>query len=217
MLQKSEIVVLKPTTVFLSFLVSQLPEDLLPSLKLLQTDNTAYIIPKQHSDEDTLVELEKNFTRMFRYEIRRWLGAAARNDIENNFFDFLCCFKFELHSHLIDMEKKLASGQYVIKIKPRSVLRQWIAEEVAADEVLSDVMEHVTLSQLAENATLLIKKFANVHHIKSFLHQYYRPIFTTAMSRMSNQPDTWPEINSWQAFNRYFAVEIHTHLVDLRS
>ncbi len=52
--RQSEIVVLKPTNLFLSFLASQLPEANLPSLKLLHTDNTAYVIPKHDSDDGIL-------------------------------------------------------------------------------------------------------------------------------------------------------------------
>ena len=48
-----EAVILKPTSVFLSFLAAQLPQVKLPDLKLLQTDNTAYLMRKQENDEET--------------------------------------------------------------------------------------------------------------------------------------------------------------------
>lgn len=209
----SEIVVLKPTTVFLSFLASQLPESDLPSLKLLQTDNTAYVIAKHKSDEDTLNEIEKHFSTMFRHEICRWLGNDARNDIETSFLDFLCCFKFELHSHIILMEPAIENGQYLLNIKPRTVLLNWIKTSVEEDEELVDIMERVNLSHLAENSTVLIKNFADMNEIKPFLQQYFKPIFETAMSRMSHQANQWPVINSFESFSRYFSIGIHTQLI----
>lgn len=212
---QSEIVVLKPTTVFLAFLASQLPEKDLPNLKLLQTDNTAYVIPKQTSDEETLDLLEKHFSTMFRHEICRWLGNEARNEIETSFFDFLCCFKFELHSHIVLMESSIKEGHLALNIKPRTVLLNWIKTTVEHDNELSDVMERVTLTQVAENSTVMVKNFSSIKDIKPFLKQYYKPIFETAMSRMSNQPAQWPQVTSFESFSKYFAIEIHTQLIHL--
>ena len=121
-----EAVILKPTSVFLSFLAAQLPQVDLPDLKILQTNNTAYLMRKQASDEETLNEIERHFATMFRHEICRWLGEDARNEIEGSFLDFLCCFKFELHSHIVLLENSFEAGQQLIRIKPRSVLLKWI-------------------------------------------------------------------------------------------
>jgi len=212
---QSEVVVLKPTTVFLSFLASQLPESRLPSLQQLHTDNTAYVIKKQDSDEATLDEIEKHFTQMFRHEICRWLGDEARNDIETSFLDFLCCFKFELHSHIILMESTLEKGQQLLNIKPRSVLLSWLKTSVEDNEELANVVERVSLSQLVENSSVLVKNFPTLKEIKPFLKEYYKPLFETAMSRMSTEADQWPVVTSFQQFNQYFEVEIHTQLIHL--
>lgn len=213
--KQNEIVVLKPTLVFLSFLASQLPEHDLPSLKLLQTDNSAYVIHKQNSDEATLGEIEKHFTEMFRHEICRWLGDKAYNEIETSFLDFLCCFKFEFHSHIILMEPSIEQGHQLLTIKPRSVLLSWMKSAVEDQDDLANVMERVNLTHLVENATVMVKNFTSLKEIKPFLMQYYKPIFETAMSRMSTQSDQWPVVNSFQSFLRYFSVEIHTQLIHL--
>ena len=144
-----EIVILRPTRAFLNFLSSQLPGIDLPELRLLQMDCTAYIIAKQESDEETLNEIERHFATMFRHEICRWLGENARNEIEGSFLDFLCCFKFELHSQIILMELKLAAGQHLIKVKPRSVLLKWLKSAIEDDE-MKTVLDRVNLSHLAE-------------------------------------------------------------------
>lgn len=211
----SEIVVLKPTTVFLAFLASQLPLNDVPDLVSLHTDCTAYVINKYDSIEETVEEIEKNFSTMFRHEICRWLGNNARNDIETSFLDFLCCFKFELHSHIVLMEPTIEAGHQLLTIKPRALLLDWMKSEVEGEYELENVMEQATLSHLTENATVIVKNFPDLKEIKTFIKQYYKPIFETAMSRMSNQSSAWPEVNSFKSFTQYFAIEIHTQLIHL--
>jgi hypothetical protein len=212
---QSEIVVLKPTTVFLSFLASQLPEADLPSLKTLLADNTAYVISKHDSDDATLNEIQKHFKKMFRHEISRWLGDNARNKIESSFLDFLCCFKFELHSHIILMESSVEEGRQILIIKPRTLLLNWIKAELE-DEDLDTVLERVTLSHITENASVMVKNFSKLNDIKPFLKQYYKPVFETVMSRMTSQRSQWPVVNSYLSFCKYFTVEVHTQLIHLQ-
>lgn len=210
-----EIVILKPTKLFLSFLASQLPEVDLPSLKMLKTDNTAYVIRKQKDDEATLDEIERHFTFMFRHEISRWLGEDARNEIEGSFLDFLCCFKFELHSQIVLMEPAMENGQSLLRVKPRSVLLKWMRSTVDEQSDLIEVLDHINLAQLAENATVIVKNFENLTDIKPFLKQYYRPVFEAEMLRMCESSEQWPEVDSFEDFSRYFMVNVHTQLIHL--
>lgn len=213
----SEIVVLRPTNVFLSFLTSQLSEENVPSRRCLHTDNTAYIIKKKETQEGTLAELERLYTKMFRHEICRWLGKEARNEIEKSFFDFLCCFKLEFHSHLISLESSLQQTQQMLQLKPRLKLLQWLHTMVEQQPELVTIMEQVTLSHLTENATVLVKNFNQLSQIKPFLRKYYPYLFETAMSRMSNKPQQWPKIHSFEEFSRYFEFEIHTQLISFTA
>lgn len=212
-----EIIILKPTQVFLSFLAAQLPEAALPSLQLLQTNTTAYTIRKQEDDEATLDEIERHFPYMFRHEICRWLGEDAHHEVEASFLDFLCCFKFELHSQIVLMEPSINEGQHLLCIKPRSVLLKWMKSslEEEDDNEISTVLERVNLSHLTENATVVVKNFKQLSDIKPFVKQYYRPIFKAEMLRMCERAEQWPEVNSFQDFSRYFSVEIHTQLIHL--
>lgn len=212
-----EIIVLKPTAVFLSFLASQLPKVDLPDLKLLQTNNTAYVIRNQANDEETLNEIERHFPTMFRHEISRWLGVDARNEIEGSFLDFLCCFKFELHSHIVLLESDFREGQQLLRIKPRSVLLKWIKSAVQDDSELMSVLEKVNLADLAENATVIVKKFGELEEIKLFLRQYYPIIYEAEMLRMCERGEQWPYVDSYESFCRYFAVDIHAQLINLYS
>lgn len=210
-----EIVILKPTQVFLSFLASQLPDIDLPPLRLLQTDTTAYAIRKQDDDEATLDEIERNFATMFRHEISRWLGDDARNEIEGSFLDFLCCFKFELHSQIVLMESSIKEGHQLLCIKPRSVVLKWMKSAVEEQSDLVTILDHVNVSDIAENSTVVVKNFKQLSEIKPFIKHYYRPIFKAEMLRMSDRAEQWPDVDTFQTFNRYFAVEIHTQLIHL--
>lgn len=212
---QSEIIILKPTSVFLKFLASQLSDNDLPQLHIMQTDCTAYVINKQKNDEETLNEIERHFSVMFRHEMCRWLGADARNDMETSFLDFLCCFKFELHSQIVLMEPSLQEGRQLLRIKPRSVLLTWMKSTVDDDSDLSQVLDAVNLSHLAENATVIVKNFKAMTEIKPFLKKYYKPVFEAEMLRMCDDADQWPAVDSWQTFSRYFSVDIHSQLIHL--
>lgn len=218
MMQQSEreVVILKPTKVFLSFLASQLPEMELPSLELLQTDATAYTITRHDTEEATLDEIEKHFPTMFHHELSRWLGEDVQNEIEGSFLDFLCCFKFELHSQIVLMENRIAEGKQLLRLKPRSVLLKWMkltAEEL--DEELASALKFSNLAQLSENATVVVKNFEELTDAKPFVRQYFKPIFQAEMLRMCEQNEHWPQISSYQDFSRYFAIELHSKLIHL--
>lgn len=210
-----EVIILKPTSVFLSFLAAQLPDINLPDLSLLQTDNTAYVIRRQNSEEATIDEIERHFHLMFRHEISRWLGEDARNDVEGSFLDFLCCFKFEMHSQIVLMETSVEAGRQLLCVKPRSVLLNWMRATVEDQDDLTSILERVNLSQLVENSTVVVKNFKQLSEVKPFINYYYRPIFKAEMMRMCDKTDQWPEIDTVQAFSQYFSIEIHTQLVHL--
>jgi hypothetical protein len=210
-----EIIILKPTPIFKTFIQSQLPHVELPDFRLFHTDNTAYVIPKQANDEALLDAIEANFAVMFRHEICRWLGDDARNEIEGSFLDFLCCFKFELHSQIVLMDTPMSEGRQLLRIKPRSVLLKWMRDAVENDDDLTTILNKVTVKHLAENATVVVKNFQNLSEIKPFLKLNYQSIFEAEMLRMCDNTDQWPDIDSYQTFSQYFAVEIHTQLVHL--
>lgn len=211
-----EVVILKPTQVFLSFLASQLPEDIeLPDLNLLQTDTTAYTIKKYEDDEETLNEIERNFPTMFRHEIKRWLGDDVQYDIEGSFLDFLCCFKFEMHSHIVLLEPSIKKAHQLLRVKPRTVLLKWMKTTVEKESDLANVLDRINVTHLAENATLVIKNFECLEDIETFIKEFWKPIFKAEMLRMCDQANQWPEVDSFKTFTRYFAIDIHTQLIHL--
>lgn len=210
-----EVIILKPTSAFLSFLTAQLPEIDLPDLHLLQTDTTAYVFHKQPDEEATLDEIERHFPQMFSHEISRWLGDHARHELEGSFLDFLCCFKFELHSQIVLMEPSITQGHQLLCIKPRSVLLKWMKSSIEDQEDHASILERVNLSHLVEDATVVVKNFKQLSDVKPFIQHYYRPIFKAEMLRMCDKTEQWPVVDTFQTFNRHFAVELHSQLIHL--
>ncbi len=212
-----EIVILKPTSVFLSFLAAQAPDIELPELNVLQMDTTAYIIQRQVSEEATLDEIGRHYPKMFKHEIARWLGEDAPIPNEGSFLDFLCCFKFELHSQIVLMEPSISEGHQLLCIKPRSVLVKWMKSSIEDKDEVTSILERVNMSYLTENATVVIKNFTEASQINPFIEDHYRPIYTAEMSRMCDKTDQWPLVDTLQSFNRYFSVEVHTQLIHLHD
>jgi|GEM_PF-849159 len=218
-----EVIFLKPTSALLSFLAEQLPNAKLPDLNAIQSDTTAYTIPVHQTDDALLDTIERHFSYMFQYEIERWLGVEATLDIKATFLDFLCCFKFEIHSNIVLLEPSMQDGKQLLRVKPRALLLKKMQEILESN--LSDhdddsdqdvlVIDQIKLAHLTENATVVVKNFEQVDEIKPFVQQFYRPIFKLEMMRMCEQREQWPEMLSFDDFSRYFLVDIHTNIIHL--
>ncbi len=101
---QQEIIILKPTKRFLSFLSAFRSDIEWVDFSLPKEETTAYTFPKHETDDALLNELERRFPQMFQHEIARWLGDEAGSRIKGSFFDFLCFFKFELHTQLVCLQ-----------------------------------------------------------------------------------------------------------------
>jgi hypothetical protein len=215
---ESDVVILKPTPSFLTFLTDQQPDLDLSDVRLLRTNHTAYTIAKCDTDEATLDEVERHFPAMFRHEICRLLGENASDHFEASFLDFLMCFKFELHSQIVVMEPSIEQGHQLLCVKPRTVLLKWMKSTLTEHHHQPlEILDRMNLSHIAENATVLVKNFEHLADVKPFIQKYYRPIFKAEMLRMCTDADQWPEIDTFQTFRRYFAVEIHSQLIHLNA
>lgn len=207
-----EIVILKPTMVFLSFLAAHLPQNKLPDLRILSIDNTAYVFAKKNTDEEMIIQIEAHYMTLFRHEVSRWLGSTAAQQLQLSFLDFLCCFKFEMHNHIIVKEHSLKIGNQLLVLRPKHALINWIYKLCQQPEILHNVASEVRLTNLQENATTIIKNFPNLTHIKPFVATSYYALFSAAMGRFSNHSNQWPLVQSASEFSNYFAIEIHTQL-----
>ncbi|MDP3559214.1 MAG: hypothetical protein Q8R79_02520 [Legionellaceae bacterium] len=211
-----EVVVLKPTSAFLSFIAEQLGAAALPELRLIQTDNTAYLIPAQLNNEVLLETLECHYKTIFSYEIARWVGQDVVTDIKASFLDFLCAFTFELHSNLLVMEVSSLLGRQLLRIKPRELLLKWMKAGHAELVDNSDILNKINLSHITENATAVIKNFEKLSDVKPFLRHYYPSMYEAERLRIESYGlQHWPYIDSYQMFSRFFVVELHTRLVPI--
>lgn len=211
-----EIMILKPSPVFLSFIHSQLPEITLPEFRLLQTDNTGYIFHKQDSEEAILDEIERQYLKIFQYEIRRWLGGQVRQDIRVSFLDFLCCFKFDIYPHILLMESSVIDAKQMVSIRPRNVLRKFLHEQLKNyPDFSGEVLTHINTSEWLENATVVVKNLGQISDLKPFLKLFYQEIYEAEQLRIDPGEVMWPNIDSYQMFCRYFVAELHTQLVYL--
>ena len=210
-----EIIILKPTSVFLSFLADQFPDSELPEMDLLQIDTTAFALQKQASEEETFDEIERQFKLMFKHEISRWICLDACKEVEGSFLDFLRCFKFEFHSQIVLMEPSMTEGQHLLCIKPRSVKLKWMRASTHDQDEVIRLFDRVNLAHFVENSTVVVKNFRRMSEVQPFIKHHYQPFFNAEMLRLSDKMDQWPAVKSVQAFSRYFAVEIHTKLVHL--
>ncbi len=102
-----EIIVLKPTSLFLLFLSALRPDIEWPSVSLFQKDATAYSLKKCHSEDGFIAQLEAHRLQMLRHEISRWVGEEASHILRISFFDFLRFFKFERHAEWMVIEPTL--------------------------------------------------------------------------------------------------------------
>lgn len=213
-----DIIILKPTRAFLSFLRTHIPEALLPALKDLQKNNTAYVIQKQEDDEATLNEIERHFVTMYRHEIQRAIKRTIDTKIEGTFLDFLCCFKIEMHSQVLLLEDNMHEGKQLVRIKPRSVLLKWMRLTADKDPNLASLVSSLNLAQLTDNATVIVKNFGEVEaDINAFMHHYYQEIYEAEMVRLSEMSETWPSLQSYHDFNQYFTVTAHPELIHLHE
>ncbi len=212
---ESNILILKPTSQFISFISSQLPGIELPSLDLLRADTTAYSLPGCDSDDAVLAELEKFFPLMLKYEASRLVGPECANNITGSFLDFLCCFKFDLHSRVLLMEPTIYDAHQLVSVKPRAIEFKWrpMAQENQLD--FSSLLKKIDLSRFSESATILVKNFEYLTDISPFIQHHYEPLVNAEMTRMSESAEDWPSVNSFTMFSEYFEVEIHSQLIHL--
>lgn len=212
---KSCIIILKPTSFFTSFVAEQLPDFDCPIEEDLESDYTAYTIPACDDDEALLEHLERLFPFMFRYEATRLLGEELASKIQADFLDFLCCFRFEMHSQSILMEQSIQDCEQFVCVKPKVVDLEWLPEANADQIEIRDVLQALNASQQSQTASVLVKRFDKLADLKPLVQKYCRPLLKQDFMKKAAQLIQWPSASAMQTFNRYFAIEVHTQVVHL--
>jgi len=211
---KSCIIVLKPTSFFTSFVIEQLPDFDCPNEEDLESDYTAYTLPVCDSDDALLEHLERFFPFMFRHEVTRLLGKNLATKIKADFLDFLCCFKFEVHSHSVLMESSIQDCHQLVCVKPRVVDLEWLQESDDQIEVRG-ILHALNTSQTGQTASLLVRHYDRLADLKPLVQRYCRPLLKQDFMKKAAQLIQWPSVSSLQMFHRYFTVEVHTQVVHL--
>lgn len=212
---KSCIIILKPTSFFTTFINEQLPDFDCPSDGDLASDCTAYTLPVCDSDDELLEHLERLFPFMFRYEANRLLGKNLAAKIKADFLDFLCCFKFEVHSQTMLTESSVDDCRQLVCVKPRVVDLEWMPTTNDDQIEVRGILQTLNLSPTQQSASVLVKRFDKLSDLKPLVQRYCRPVFKHDLMKKAAQLIQWPTASSLQIFHRYFAVEVHTQLVHL--
>ena len=113
------------------------------------------------------------------------------------------------------MENSIQDGQQLLCIQPRQGLLHWMKVSNPNTQEWLAAKEALRLSDLTDNATVLIKNFTHEQDAKQFVQHYYQPLFKAEMFRLCDDKQHWPEVTSLQMFNRYFSVKHYTELVHL--
>ena len=213
---KSCIIILKPTSFFTSFVAEQLPDFDCPTEEDLESDCTAYTIPACDDDEAVLEHLERLFPYMFRHETTRLVGESLASNIQADFLDFLCCFRFETHTHSVFMERSMQDCEQLVCVKPKAVDLEWLPAANAEQIEVRDVLQALHAQQASQTASVLVKRFDKLADLKPLVHKYCRPLLKQDFMKKAAQLIQWPSASAMQTFNRYFAVEVHSHVVHLQ-
>lgn len=207
---KSCIIILKPTSFFMSFVAEQLPDFDRPE-KDTDTDNTAYTLPACDTDEEMLDQLERLFPYMFRYEVTRLLGQKLAAQIKADFLDFLYCFKFEVYTQPEVMETLMEDCRQLVCVTPKLV--SFTSNNGPID--MDGLLQTLDVSRTVNVATALVKNFDRLSDLKPLLQRYCKPMLQVDKMRKAAQTIQWPTLHSWQMFHRYFSIKVHTQLVHL--
>lgn len=212
---KSCIIILKPTSFFTSFVAEQLPDFDCPHEEDLESDYTAYTIPACDNDEVLLEHLERLSPFMFRHEVSRLIGKKLASKIQSDFLDFMCCFKFEVHTQSVLTESSIEDCQQLVCVKPRVVDVDWLPEANDSQIEVRGLFQSLNTTETAQTASVLVKKFDRLADLKPLIFRYCKPLLRQEFMKKASQLIQWPSASSLQTFNRYFAIEVHTQLVHL--
>lgn len=211
---QSCIIILKPTSFFLSFVTEQLSDFEQTEEAEMSADNTAYTMPSYDNDDALLEHLERLYPYMFQHEVVRLFGQSIASKINADFLDFMCCFKFEVYAEPLLMATSVEDCHQLVCVKPRVVSFDWMPTSGNDHIKVKGLVQTLDLFRATPAATALVKTLDKLD-LKPLLHRYCKPLLKADLMKKAMQMIQWPTTQSWQMFNRYFAVEVHTQLVHL--
>lgn len=122
---------------------------------------------------------------------------------------------FEMHPLLVGPNNNGSKNMYSINrsiavIKPKQPLLDWV-------ESLPEPNNAPLSENEKDNDCLcyLIPEFDFASESMDYVRKLFRSIFDEALEFWCPKKDLWPEDRSPKAFEEWFKVEIHSHIVDL--
>jgi hypothetical protein len=207
--KESNVLILKPTAKFIPFIQSQLPDLDWSELSNLQFKSTAYVMQNIKNDDDLLAEVERLYPLILKVELGKLIGAKSAKKITGSFFDFLCCFKFEVQPQTVSAESHVKSHKKEIKIKPESVVFPVNQGKIT----LMDLCEKIEEAGLTRSVE--VKNFNVISQVVNFIRRYYIHIFNVEISRMSDSASKWSVTKFFRVLRRSFKFDLHTDSVHL--
>lgn len=210
-LNPTQVVFIKPTSVFYAFLLSQLGEEKLPDYKLLTVDTTAFLIPYFQEEEKTIEFIASIYPNIFKYEIQRWLGKEVKNAIFERYDDFVSCFRLSYHSYVFSTTPLTSKNAFVaLSVHPQKALLTAIKK----DSKLMTASQ-LQLPHIEENGSVFLLPLNEDEELICFLHEQFESIASLEKKRLGLLDA--PIINTYHEFIEYFSVHIHSHVLRTES
>ncbi|MDF1757950.1 MAG: hypothetical protein P1U74_06595 [Legionellaceae bacterium] len=207
--KESNILILKPTAKFIPFIQAKIPDINWTELSNVQFHSTAYIIKNIETDDDLVDEVEKLYPLMFKSELTKLIGSKHAKKITGSFFDFLCCFKFELHANAFALKSSESHRSQVVSIQPKSVPLN--IPNYNGTITLMDLCETISDACLGERKKVSVQNFSKMSEFVEFIRRNYNHIFNS-----DRTPDIdRPIANEFKMFKRYFNIAMHADTVHL--
>ena len=163
------VVTLKPTIQLLAFIDANITNVNWSKIACKKCIDNAYIL-KDVIDEDSLIDaLEKIYVYIFRYELKKLVGPKKAKKAQVSFYDFLSCFKFEVHSHKSIISKINEFGQKATFVKLNTFDLELLFKNRAIH--LMDICDEIALLNLSFEKEIHIKRFSHIVMLKLFWQQ----------------------------------------------
>ena len=107
----------------------------------------------------------------------------------------------------------------VLAVIPKKSFFDWITKTMEFEEIDTDGLEMSfdKLDVYADCLLYVIPLFETKEQGDNFVKKHYEEILTSALFIHVPEKRYWPKNLSFELFNQYFDVELHTRIVDLSS
>jgi hypothetical protein len=157
------VVTLKPTIRLLAFIDANISNVKWSNISSKKGLDNAYVL-KDVIDEDSLIdELEKIYPYIFRYELRKIVGGKKLRKVSISFYDFISCFKFEVHPQKSIINKVNESRKKATFIKLNSVDIRALKNNTLN---LMDICDEIKLLNLSFEQEINLKKLSRIVKLK---------------------------------------------------